>query len=126
MEEDVETRRDVDCTRAGVGVERVDDTEERAQEAVGDSCLRRKWAVVENGSSSGLSMQEVSSKREGRGEQTHLGSSSSGRGDSDEGAESTGDGESLSDGSVDKVKKLGVRVAGEEVGDFLRRRKPYE
>lgn len=54
VEEDVETGGDVDCTRAGVGVERVDDTEERAEEAVGDSSLGRKRAVVEDGSSSGL------------------------------------------------------------------------
>lgn len=49
----------------------------------------------------------------------HLRSSSSGGGNSDERTESTSDGKSLSNWCVHKVEELRVRVASEEVGNFL-------
>lgn len=59
VEEYVESRRDVDGTGAGVGVERVNDTEERPQESVGDTRLGRERTVVEDGSSRRLWSQQL-------------------------------------------------------------------
>jgi hypothetical protein len=50
---------------------------------------------------------------------TYLGSSSSGGGDSDQRTQCLVNGLTLTDGSVDKVEQLCVRVACEEIRDFL-------
>ena len=82
---------------AGIGVERVNDTEGRSESSVGDTSFGGKGRVVEDGGS-------------GR-----FGSSSSGRGNSDQRSESLADGQSLSDGRVDKVEELSVGVASEQI-----------
>lgn len=54
VEEDVEAGRDVDLARARVGVERVDDAEERAHGARGDARLGREVRKVGDGRASRL------------------------------------------------------------------------
>ena len=83
--------------RARIGVEGIHDTEGRSESSVGDTSFGGKGRVVEDGGS-------------GR-----FGSSSSGRGNSDQRSESLADGQSLSDGRVDKVEELSVGVASEQI-----------
>lgn len=85
---------------AGIGVERVNDTERRSESSVGDTSLGGERRVIEDGSSS------------------RLGSSSSGGGDGDQRSERLADGQSFSDRRIDEVEKLGVGVASEQVGDL--------
>lgn len=143
VEEDVEAGRDVDLARARVGVERVDDAEERAHGARGDARLGREVRKVgdgragrlrggeggrEGGSSEARPRCESPSASGGRdkpveGEleenETHLTARSCGGRHSDERAQRLLDRLALADGRVDEVVQVGVRVDREEVGDFL-------
>jgi len=54
MEQNVETTRDVNFSRATVSVEGIDDTQERAKSAVGDTSLRVQSGNVEDRGSRSL------------------------------------------------------------------------
>lgn len=118
--------------RARVGVERVDDAQQGAEGARGDARLGAQVREVGDGGAGGL-------RREGDGwmrasfptgfdilrrDQTDLGSGTGRSGHGNQRPQSLVDRLALADRGVDKVVQVRVRVAREQVGDFLQSAAP--